>query len=59
MTYVLKNLHNGRYVAPAGSEKAYTTKLERARKFATRAQAQADACGDEIVLSLEEACDAR
>lgn len=45
----------GGYVTPAGSEKAYTKKLERARVYGTRSEAQRHLCpGNERVLSLAE-----
>ena len=49
--FVIRNNETGKYVAPAGSEKSYTGKLERARFFKTFDEARAEACGNEIVLS--------
>lgn len=40
--YVIKK--GARYVAPAGSARSYTTRLERARIFATREAAEAERC---------------
>lgn len=41
-----------RYVAIPGRLKSYTTALQYARVFATRAAAQAEACGDERVVAI-------
>lgn len=56
MSYVIKRTdQGGGYVAPAGSPKSYTHSIEKARKFATREQAEADRCeGNEVVLDLGE-----
>lgn len=43
MYYVLQRT-DGKYVAPAGSNWAYTSKLENARKFPTREEAEKDRC---------------
>jgi hypothetical protein len=51
--WVIKKV-NGGYVAKAGSEKAYTPSLEKARKFPSKAAAEADACVEnEVVLPVE------
>jgi len=36
------------YVAPSGSDKAYVTR-QKARRFQTREQAEAERCGNEVV----------
>jgi len=35
---------DGKYVAPSGLLQSYTTSLERARKYHTRKEAEADLC---------------
>jgi hypothetical protein len=50
--YVIKR--GNEYVAPAGSHKSYTKKLENARTFPTRAAAEADACGNESVHAVSD-----
>ncbi len=42
----------GAYVAVQGSEHAYTYQLERARRFTTRAQAEAAKCGNEAAREM-------
>lgn len=53
--YVLQRTSDGAYVAPPGSAASYTRSLQYARVFYTREQAQRDACGNERVLSIDEA----
>ena len=53
--YVIKNIDTGRFVAPQGSILSYTINLQNARKYSSLAAANADKCGNEIVLTLEEA----
>jgi len=55
MTYVLRRHEDGKYVAPPGSPKSYVTDLRKARRFPTRAAAEADACGNETAIPYEEA----
>lgn len=43
------------FVAPAGSHKSYTSNIRKARRFSSREAAQADACGNERVVPLEQA----
>ena len=52
--FVIRRDDDGKYVAPPGSEKSYTRKLEDARTFATRADAERDACGNETVFDVRE-----
>lgn len=48
MPYYLKRTdQGGGFVAPPGSRKSYTRTLRRARPFATKDAALADACGNE------------
>jgi hypothetical protein len=54
MSYVVQRI-DGLYVAPHGSERSYTRFLQLAQVYSTREQALADKCGNEVVLSLEEA----
>jgi hypothetical protein len=60
MRYVLWRTDQGRgWVTRAGSPGSYTGKLQQARTFATREDAERNRCpGNEIVQSLEEATDA-
>ena len=50
--YIIQSRDTGRYVAYPGSESSYTRDILKARRFATREQAQADACGNERVIDL-------
>lgn len=45
---------DGKYVARPGSEHSYTSKLEDARVFRTREEADRDCCGNEQVVPIEE-----
>jgi hypothetical protein len=54
--YVIQNTETGRYVTPSGSAASYTSKLQCARTFATKEQADRERCpGNETVLPLEQA----
>lgn len=55
MMYVLRNVDNGKYVAPSGSTNSYTERLQNARVFPTREAAQADACGNDRVVAVRDA----
>ncbi len=47
---------DGKWVARAGSQHSYTTKIENARVFDTRAAAEADRCvGNEHVVEVIDA----
>ncbi len=46
---------DGAFVAPGGRASSYTKDLRKALKFHDRAQAERSACGNERVLTLEEA----
>jgi len=50
--FALQRIEDGKYVASPGSKNSYTTRLELARKYQTREQAQADACGNERIVDL-------
>lgn len=50
--YVIKR--GSEYVAYPGAAKSYTRSLEQARKFPTRAAAEADACGNETVYAVHD-----
>lgn len=44
---------DGKFVAPPGQEKSYTDKLQHARVFSTRAEAELERCkGNEQVVAL-------
>lgn len=40
------------YVAPEGQKHSYTNKLERARKFSTKEEAERNKCGNERAESV-------
>lgn len=45
--YFIWNTTERKFVAPAGSEKSFTTKRERARRFKSLYEAEANCCGNE------------
>jgi len=51
--YVLKRREDGKYVAPPGRDKSYTTDLANARLYASQEEAEADACGNEFVSPVK------
>lgn len=54
MHYVIKNRDNNMYVARPGSRSSYTNKLELARVFSKRENAQSECCPDnEHPISIE------
>lgn len=54
MAYVIKRT-DGVYVAPSGSVKSYTSKLENARQYRTRDEALQDRCeGNERVIDVND-----
>lgn len=57
--YVLKGGVRGHYVARPGEDKSYTPLLQKARVFATRAEAERERCGNETVISVENALEGR
>lgn len=50
--FVLRREGDGYYVAPSGSAKSYSPYLHAARVYKTRAEAEADRCGNERVQSI-------
>jgi hypothetical protein len=59
MQFVIRRTdHDGGYVTRPGSAHSYTSKLQEARVYATKATARAECCENEIVLSLESALQA-
>lgn len=54
MAFLIKRTdQGGGYVAPPGSAKSYTHSKERARRFPTRAAAEADRCpGNEVIVEV-------
>lgn len=53
--YIIKRIDDGKYVAAQGSKSSYTTNIAKARRFAVRDDAVRDCCGNERVVSIEEA----
>jgi hypothetical protein len=54
MTYVIKRT-DGMYVTRPGSRSSYTAKLQDARPFNSRAEAERERCpANEIIVSVEE-----
>jgi len=45
---------DGMFVARSGSEHSYTNKLQNARLFKTRAEAEKDCCGNERVCPVTD-----
>jgi len=45
-------MKDGKYVAPSGQDKSYTPRLQAARIYKTRRDAEADRCGDEKIVPL-------
>jgi len=40
------------YVANSGSKNSYTNRIEKARKFPTKEQAEKEKCGNETVINF-------
>jgi hypothetical protein len=57
MMYLIWNLSQSAYVAPSGSPRSFTKRIELARLFRTRAAANANLCGDERVISIYDIVD--
>ena len=53
MKYVLKRHEDDKYVAKPGSEKSYTRSLQAAQKFDSKEQADAQKCGNESAIPLD------
>lgn len=52
--YVLIRTSDGAYVAPAGQPASYTRALQLAQTYATREQAERQACGNERAVTVSE-----
>lgn len=59
MAYVIRRNEDGAFVAPSGSASSYVRNLQKARVFPTREAAEADKCGNESVVRLEDAMETR
>lgn len=53
--YVIQRNEDGAYVAPSGSAHSYVKNLQLARTFPTRESAEREQCGNERVLSVDQA----
>ena len=49
--YFVYNTTQKKYVAQPGQKSSFTKDILQARRFTSREAAQADCCGDEIVIS--------
>lgn len=54
MAYVIQRNEDAKFTAPPGQQHSYTRKLQAAWTFPTREAAQAQACGNETVVSTDE-----
>lgn len=52
--YVLIRNDDGKFVAPPGSKKSYTSSLQHARQFASREEAEGHRCGNERIVRTED-----
>lgn len=52
MRYAIKRSEDGKYVAQVGSERAYTSDIEKACTYVARPAAERDCCGNEFVVAL-------
>ncbi len=52
MFVIIRTDQSGGYLTPSGSDKAYTSKLEDARKFETRTEAESEQLGNETVRNM-------
>lgn len=50
--YIIKK--GNYYVANPGSKNSYTNKIEKARKFRTKEEAEKDKCGNEIIVRIQD-----
>ena len=58
MGYVLQHIQTGKYVAPPEEEEFYTTRIENARVFRTKQEADRERCIEsERIVSLGELFD--
>lgn len=49
MSYRLRRIEDGKYVARAGSPKSYTASKSAARAFKTKEEAERERCGNERI----------
>lgn len=54
MMFVLKRFSDGWYVAAPGSGVSYTNKLQNARTWLTRTDAERECCGNEAVRDVQD-----
>lgn len=54
MSYIIKRSEDQKYVSKPGSERSYTARLQDARTWGTRADAEREACGNEYVISVAD-----
>ena len=57
MPYVIVKMDTpkqGQYVSRSGEQSSYTPKMERAKKWSSRAGAEREACGNERVAHVSE-----
>lgn len=52
--YVIVRNEDGKFVAPPGQDKSYTSDLTKARIFRTKEGALAECCGNEHVKLVSE-----
>jgi hypothetical protein len=45
---------DGKYVAPGGQKKSYTSNLDDARAFRSREDAERNACGNERAVAVSD-----
>lgn len=50
--YILRNNDTGEYAASIGSEKTYTTRASKARRFASYEAAKSEACENETPVKI-------
>jgi hypothetical protein len=56
MSYILKRTdQSSGYVAKSGCSHSYTNKIAEVLRFATYEEAKTNACGNEIVVNLDQA----
>lgn len=55
MSYVIVRREKGRveFVTPSGSQSSFTTSLNKARVFATRADAEKEKCDNETIRKVD------
>lgn len=55
MSFIIMRVEDGKYVTRPGSAHSYTAKLQEADTFPTREAAEAGKCGNERVMTVEQA----